>query len=726
MIKFSEWEHNNFREYSNEPGLTVVFPSREIYFSSQLLRLMRLENSTCPKTLDQWYELCHPSDHMKISKLENFIYNSHENFSSLTRELYCGDGVYRNFRLDAFIQRHGDGKPAQLYGNEVLSLNAWLAEANEGDKIELNDDSGRVSILEATRVAGTMILKDLSVIEDLERENLILRHEISRRIFSPFPTPLKILRKSGREDFIFDVLNENLDAAINILPTNTQLRALKNSLNSPCLNIAVMGLSGSGKSTLVNAFTGEKINVKDVPVVYSEGEKKGAKIFYSDGHVIDLEEVMSENSGNINNAERVEISIPGALIPEGICLIDMPSSDSLKTQGSWKNILQEIEYRLPIDFIIYILPVRSRLKGSDYKLLKELELEKNKIIFVLSKIDLETSDTEAGQVIKTPEEKISSDINAIKNDIKNFNGLDVEVIPISAKIAAENFFSRNSDAWKNSNIESVINIVKNFSESLREKILILRAERFLKILKQNPSPRLEPINNSIKQLEINNDGLKIKIPESKFNFNFSHAKEEKHLLSSLITSMREHGFKGRFFSLGAFNGQRRAVLLGAERSMSMKLFARLSHNLRLENQDGFNENEWLFAGQVSPTRPSMPFDCKKLESSALAKDENILIAPSDYLLKEEDFSRKKFFNDYTSVVSVDLARLESGLADLIFAPYTQILARSKWILAFPNAALLNEDFGVSIEDLKAGITNFCETNGLKAPDIFIFENYTIF
>ena len=70
---------------------------------------------------------------------------------------------------------------------------------------------------------------------------------------------------------------------------------------------------------------------------------------------------------------------------------------------------------------------------------------------------------------------------------------------------------------------------------------------------------------------------------------------EKHLLSSLITSMREHGFKGRFFSLGAFEGQRRALLLGAERSMSMKLFARLSHNLRLENQDGFNENEWLLA-----------------------------------------------------------------------------------------------------------------------------------
>ncbi|MBR2208222.1 MAG: 50S ribosome-binding GTPase [Synergistaceae bacterium] len=721
MIKFSEWEHNNFREYSNEPGLTVVFPSREIYFSSQLLRLMRLENSTCPKTLDQWYELCHPSDHMKISKIEEFIYNSHENFFSLTRKLYCGDGVYRNFMLDAFIQRYADGKPAKLYGNEILSLNAWLAEADDGDKIELNDDLGRVRILEATRVAGTMILKDLSVIEDLERENLILRHEISRRIFSPFPTPLKILRDSGREDFIFDLLNENLDAAINILPANAQLRALKNSLNSSCLNIAVMGLSGSGKSTLINAFTGEKINVKDVPVAYREGEKKVAKVFYSDGHVIELG-VRSDELGNTNKAAQIEISIPGALIPEGICLIDMPGWDALKGQGTCKNVLPEL------DFIIYILPVRSRLKGSDYKLLEELKSHGDKIIFALSKIDLENSDTEAGQLIRTPEEKISSDIDAIKNEIKNFNGLDVEIIPVSAKIAAENFFSRNSDAWKNSNIESIINIVKNFSENLREKTLILRAGRVLKILENSRTEQrqLEPIINNLKELGIRNEDLGIKSREvKKFNFNFPHVTQEKHLLSSLITSMREHGFKGRFFSLGAFEGQRRAVLLGAERSMSMKLFARLSHNLRLEIQESSNENEWLFAGQNLPSRPSMPFDCKKLESQAFAKDENILIAPPDYLLKE-DFNRKKFFNDYTPVVSVDLARLESGLSDLIFAPYAPMLARSKWILAFPNAALLSEDSSVSIEDLKIGIKNFCETNGLKVPDIFIFENYTIF
>ncbi|MBR1485649.1 MAG: hypothetical protein IJ597_00145, partial [Synergistaceae bacterium] len=245
MIKFSEWEQKNFRDSLNQPHITVLFPSREIYFSNELLNILKLENSSAPKTLDQYYELCHPSDHAKIKKFEDFLYASHENFFSLTRKLYCGDGVYRNFRLDAFIQRDNDNKPAKLFGNEISSLNAWLSRASEGDEIKIDD-----RVLEATSVAGTMILKDVSIIRDFERENLILRHEISRRIFSPFPTPIKIHDDEKK------------------------------------INVAVMGLSGSGKSSLVSALTGEKITIKNVPISYHEGERKIAKIFYNDGHVI--------------------------------------------------------------------------------------------------------------------------------------------------------------------------------------------------------------------------------------------------------------------------------------------------------------------------------------------------------------------------------------------------------------------------------------------------------
>lgn len=651
MIKFSEWERNNFKKFSSEPGITIIFSSREIYFSQGLLKTMRLESQNAPKTLEQWYELCNPSDHMKIAEFEKIVYKSDGIFLSLPRALYCGDGVYRNFRLDAFIQRDADGRPLKLIGNEISSLDAWLSNAEDGDRIELNDGT---KILEALSLNGTMIINDVTRLEDLERENLILRHEISRRIFSPFPNSIKSLINSGREDFIYEVLSENLDGALNIFPRNSKLNSLKNSLNEPRLNVAVMGLSGSGKTTFINALT-------HCGVI----------------------------NGNIN-------------------LIDTVGWDSLNGNDGLKNIMPGL------DFVFYVAPVRSRLKGADYELLEELKANGSKIIFVLSKIDLETTDTEAGKIIKTPGEKISDDIEALKIYP------EISVIPVSAKNALEYFHDRNSDEWKNSNIESVIDVIKTLGENSRGLTLIMRAERALKVIESEGNGKADLIIKNLGNLINDNAELKeLKIPENKFNLNFNHARQNDHILSSLIISMREHGFKGRFFSLAAFNGNRRAVLFSAERNMSMKLFARLSHNIALEKLSGEIKNSWLCTHE-------MPFECSKISSAALASDEKILIAPPDYLLKKEDFDSKfkKLLRDYTPVVSVDLARLESGLSDLIHAPYINMLTKSKWILAFPNATLLKDD-SVSIDEMKDGIKNFCKSKGLKAPEFFIYENYTI-
>ena len=733
MIKFSEWEQKNFINSSSEPGLTVIFPSRDIYFSSELLHLMRLEISTCPKTLDQWYELCHPSDHAKISKLENIIYSSHENFFSLNRKLYCGDGIYRNFRLDAFIQRNSDGRPVKLTGNEILGLSAWLADADEGDTIELTDDSGRVKILEAVRVAGVMTLNDITMKEDLERENLILRKEISRRIFSPFPAPLKLSENISAQSYVLsNILNENLETALNILNGNAQLKALKRSLGSHCLNVGVTGLAGGGKSSLVNALTGEKINIKNVPVFFREGGKKSAKIFYQDGRIDEGLGIRDKALNFINEAARVEITIPGALIPENICLVDTPGWDALTGSGALKNILPEL------DFIIYVMPIRARLKGSDYKFLEELNgLQGGNLIFALTQIDLERDDTEAGKVIRTADEKISGDIDAIKSSMKIFNGSDVEVAAVSAKNGPENFYDRNSSEWKNSNIESVINFLKALSLNAYERALALRAERALKIIERAGTDLLKwKLNDVISNLRgIINSPASVRqdttacmaclfgrLSEGSLSVEHLSVRQaeagpiapQSSLLSSLIASMREHSFKSRFFSLETFacKGKRKAMLLSADRNMSMKLFARLSHDISLENSSDA-PSEWLCTGGV------MPFPCIELTSHSLSIDENILIAPSDYLIAD-NINWQALFDEYVPVVSVDLARLESGLSDLACSPYAVGLALSKWVLAFPNAAL------ISSGDYKDKVNEFSEGNGLVAPEFFVFENYEFF
>ncbi len=727
IISLSDWEQKNFINSSDTPAITVIFPSREIYFSPELLHTMHLNNETCPKTLDQWYELCHPEDHSKISRLESIIYG-HENFFTLTRKLYCGDGFYRNFRLDAFIQRYSDGRPQKLIGNEILSLNAWLASASEGDLIECKNEYGRTKIFEAVRVQGVMTLNDVTIIEDLKQENLRLRREIQRRIFSPSgENPVENFLYDDSEFVLKNILKENIYTALNILTSNNKLKSLKRSLNDTDLIIGVSGLNGSGKSTVINAILGEKLipEQTNIPIFCREGEIREAKIFYQDGRNENIigskftasfitKNIISENfnPGHRKGIARIEISIPGALIPKGICFVDTPYSSS-----TLKNLLPEL------DMIIYVTPLRSRLKGSDYEYLKFIMEINGKIIFALSQIDLERDDTEAGKIIFSARDKILNDVKAIKDDMKNFCGKDFEVIPISAKNALEKFYDKKSQIWINSNLENFVDYVKEF----RDFPLIYRAERTLKILenvenlKGSLNWKVQDVKDRLKKIltlksPVNNPPLKIEINTNEFS-----NRQEKNLLSSVLISIKEHDFKRKFFSLEAFEGKRKAIFLGADKNQSMKLFSRLAHNLMLEKNvtENSEQIQWLYSGYM------MPFEC--VELPVIGTDEDILIAPSDYELEGKKFDWKKIFENYTPVISVDLARIESGLSDLFNSPYIIGLTVKKWVLAFGNAGLFDNRKSelTDIDKIPKKIKEFSEINGIKNPDCFIFENYEI-
>ena len=87
--------------------------------SRALLSQLRLSLDARPRTLDQWRELCHPADHRQMQELDQTLTNKGRKAFSLTRRLYCGDGVYRSFRLEACIQRGEDGSPCYLMGIET-------------------------------------------------------------------------------------------------------------------------------------------------------------------------------------------------------------------------------------------------------------------------------------------------------------------------------------------------------------------------------------------------------------------------------------------------------------------------------------------------------------------------------------------------------------------------------------------------------------------------------
>ena len=433
MTNLIEWERDNFINTPHNPDITAIFPSREIYFSHALLNLMRLNSETCPKTLDQWYELCHPEDHLKLSKLEASIYG-HEHEINITRKLYCGDGCYRNFRLDAVIFRDKYGKPQKFIGSETLALNAWLSSANEGDRIECTDNNGRTKILEAVRVQGIMTLRDVGLFHDMEQENFILRREIQRRIFARSPEVPVIPEDFSKASMIRTRLEDCINSALNVLTGNNRLKALRRSLSETSMMIGITGLTSSGKSSFVNALLGERLipeqtrATTNIPIICREGEARCATIYYQNGrseviHGTNLtgsymKDVASEsrNPGNKSGISRIEISVPGAMIPEGICFADTPGFDALTGSGgaALRNVLPEL------DMIIYVTPVRARLKGADYDYLRVLTAMNDRLVFVLSQIDLERDDTEAGRVVHSAHDKILDDINAIRLDMRNF------------------------------------------------------------------------------------------------------------------------------------------------------------------------------------------------------------------------------------------------------------------------------------------------------------------
>ena len=266
---------------------------------------------------------------------------------------------------------------------------------------------------------------------------------------------------------------------------------------------------------------------------------------------------------------------------------------------------------------------------------------------------------------------------------------NVIVIPMSSRHALTHFYDRKSPEWSASNIETLTGCLADKNTSPFTQAIIFRAERTLKLLDSalankaltgSSRWRLQDYAATLRNaLSASSNLADIPTMPAINHAHTSSQKSGKNLLSSLITSLREHDFRTRFFSLKAFHGERKALLLGADKAQSLKLYSRLAHNLLSEKlpEGHISRNEWLCSGNAAP------FECISLP--VISPGENVLIAPCDADLKNIDWP--ELFRHFTPVVSVDLSRIVSGLNDLSHAPYLMGLALSEWVLAFGNGGM---------------------------------------
>ncbi|MCR5347899.1 MAG: PAS domain-containing protein [Fretibacterium sp.] len=200
------WE--DFIRLGPSASLGIRLPSGEVEMSFGLLSVLRLSSDAMPRTLDQWRELCHPADHSQMQELDRALSDRRRESLSLTRRLYCGDGVCRPFRLDACIQRGHDGSPRYLMGIETP-----LAEEP------------------AEQTDGACTMPDTNASPE---ENLFLRHALQRQALQVLAQPPEAPRSQGKR------------------------------------SLAVLGLAGSGRSSLLrvlreDGFLPEGLTLTDSP-----------------------------------------------------------------------------------------------------------------------------------------------------------------------------------------------------------------------------------------------------------------------------------------------------------------------------------------------------------------------------------------------------------------------------------------------------------------------------
>lgn len=578
---------HQFMRLSGGCVVDIDLSTHHMTFSPALIDALHLLPDTVPRTLEQWFELCHPDDYSKNLELSLFLKKAEAPFS-VERRLYCGDGQYRRFKLDAFFADVGGVYANRLIGwerdisegfdtertlknqkQELLELRGRLKEAEvraeflekrwqeiQSERKKLSDRiTVATAILDAIDVPiclwaeeGQMLMRNrefmrwLSRINDFEKQPSASQDEMRfsydkwgrEHLFQVKYVPInqrsgavlgrvgifhdetekyemekdleRLRRKLGalvlrmpdtgegkgeiapptdsnRWNLALLTLGRFLDTLSNadVFPSRTvQLRHLVSDAEKTELEVGVVGITSSGKSALINALMGEALlpeatrAISNVVVRCRKGEKRALTVINKEGERIQIsgqeltpvtvEALASEHSESNRDSAYLEWSSPGAALPEGLVLVDTPGLDACGFPEHADLVLRRI---LPhLDIVLYVTSIRSRLKEADIELLKAVMEQDQRIIFILSQIDLEQDDVEGAQIVRSRHQKLLSYVKELQQDIASVSFAGSAVIPVSSKLALKHFYDRNAWGWATSNFTALVDQLQLYRDNL--------------------------------------------------------------------------------------------------------------------------------------------------------------------------------------------------------------------------------------------------------------------
>jgi len=282
-----------------------------------------------------------------------------------------------------------------------------------------------------------------------------------------------------------------------------QLENLLKASRGTELEVGVVGITSSGKSAFINAMMGEKLlpeetrATSNLVVRCRKGKERAVTVITKDDKrksvsgadltAAWMESVASErlNQKNEQNVAFLEWTSPGAALPEGLVLLDTPGLDACDLPEHSELVLRRL---LPnLDIVLYVTSIRNRFKTADLELLEAAIEHDQRVIFLLSQIDLEQDDMEGRKVVLSRGQKLSSYIDGLYKDIdSNFDGdssiRQASVVAVSSKLASAHFYDRESEEWGASNFGALIRQLEVYRSNLHQCKFETRARRALVLL----------------------------------------------------------------------------------------------------------------------------------------------------------------------------------------------------------------------------------------------------
>jgi PAS domain-containing protein/predicted GTPase len=300
-----------------------------------------------------------------------------------------------------------------------------------------------------------------------------------------------------------------LSSAPNLFPTRAaQLENLIHSARGAELEVGVVGITSSGKSAFINAMMGEQLLPEETRATTNlvircrKGKDRSVAVTPKEGQrwsvtgpnltAAWMENIASErlNPENEQDVAFLEWSGPGAALPEGLVLVDTPGLDACGFPEHSELVLRRL---LPnLDIVLYVTSIRNRFKKADLELLEAALEQDQRVIFLLTQIDLEQDDMEGGKVVLSRSQKLSSYVSELYRDIDRYFPTDSclrrsAVIAVSSKLAAAYFYDRDNQAWSASNFGTLIGQLEAYRSNLGRCRFETRARRALVLISRAAS-----------------------------------------------------------------------------------------------------------------------------------------------------------------------------------------------------------------------------------------------